>query len=284
MAKYQRIKRKIRSVKNTRQITKAMQLVAGSKLRRARERLEAVRRYQNKLHEILRCTAGFQRESTHPLLQGRAVQKRGLVVLASTRGLCGAYNANLFRLAQSWIDEEEVPVEVIAIGRRTTDYFRQHGRQLLEHYPQPADSLHPMDLRPIAQRILQAYYSGEVDSVHLVYARFRSALVNIPTVVQLAPVEIRAEDQETNVDLIVEPQPRILLEHLLPRVVEIELMAYLAESFASEHGARMVAMQNATKAAGELIDWLTLQFNRARQASITQEILEVVAGAEALEA
>jgi F-type H+-transporting ATPase subunit gamma len=284
MAKYHHIKRKIRTVKNTRQITKAMQLVAGSKLRRARERLEAVRRYQNKLHEIMQYTAAFQKSISHPLSEGRPVRTRGLVVLASSRGLCGAYNSNLLRLAQHWIDTGKTPVQVISIGRRTRDYFVRQGQPPLESFPQPDEALETEELRPIAKRILHAYLSGEVDSVHLVYARFRSALVNIPTVVQLVPVDFQASSSEVPVDLIVEPPPECLLQRLLPRVIEIELMGYLAESLASEHGARMVAMQNATSNAAELIDLLTLRFNRARQASITQEILEVVSGAQALEA
>ena len=285
MAKYLSIKRKIRSVKSTRQITKAMELVAGSRLRRAQQRLEATRPYQSKLHEIIDSLAGFQGEIFHPLLEGREVKTRGLIVLASDRGLCGAYNTNLFRATQKWIKSEKKPVKVITVGRRARDYFRRQNANIMESFEQPGQELELYEIRPIANRILDSYYAGEIDSMHLVYAKFRSALVNIPTVTQLVPIkppESGAGSAGSSGDVIFEPEPKVMLSHLLPRVVMMELVGYLAESFTSEQGARMVAMQNATKNADEMIDWLTLQFNRARQTSITQEILEVVSGANAL--
>jgi len=282
MAKYHHIKRKLKRIKNTKKITKAMELVAGSKLRRAQERLERIRRYQQKLQEMVQFASGSMDELSHPLVQGRPVKTRGLVVAGADRGLCGAYNSSLLRLAQKWIEEGDIPVKVIVIGRRPRDYFRRQNLDLMEYYPQPAEELSLETVRPIGNRILQAYFEQEVDSIHLVYARFRSALINIPTLVQLVPVERKEAEEGTSGDLIFEPDPQLMFEHLLPRVITTELIGYLAESMTSEHGARMVAMQNATKNAEELIDWLTLQFNRARQTSITQDILEVVGGAEAL--
>ena len=289
------LKRRIRSVKNTRKITKAMELVASARLRRAQARIEGMRPYANTMRELI---AGVGRASTSvrglPLLDHREdVQAVAIVPLTGDRGLAGAFNAQILRrsfaLARSLRDEGK-QVRWIAVGKKGRSTLSFRGMALSGEYTGFTDRPAYADAQAIAHRIAELYTEGEVDRVVLVYNHFVSPLVQTATEQDVLPIsrdilETDEEERRDDVmrgDFIFEPEPEEILARLLPVYLETQVYRALLESSASEQGARMTAMRNATKNAGELIDGLTLRMNRARQAEITQEILEVVAGAEAL--
>jgi len=289
------LKRRIRSVKNTRKITKAMELVASARLRRAQARIEGMRPYANTMRELI---AGVGRASTSvrglPLLDHREdVQAVAIVPLTGDRGLAGAFNAQILRrsfaLARSLRDEGK-QVRWIAVGKKGRSTLSFRGVSLSGEYTGFTDRPAYADAQAIAHRIAELYTEGEVDRVVLVYNHFVSPLVQTATEQDVLPIsrdilETDEEERRDDVmrgDFIFEPEPEEILARLLPVYLETQVYRALLESSASEQGARMTAMRNATKNAGELIDGLTLRMNRARQAEITQEILEVVAGAEAL--
>jgi F-type H+-transporting ATPase subunit gamma len=296
VASVQDIKRRIRSVRNTRKITRAMELVAAAHLRRAQARIEALRPYADRMLELMIGTA---RASTSvrglPLLQRRDVRKVAIVPLTGDRGLAGAFNANVLRHSfalQRRLREEGKEVVWLVSGKkgRSTLTFRRYPviQAWTGHTDRPAYA----DAEAIAHRLSELYAAEEVDRVVVVYNHFESALVQRVVEHDVLPIpeEVLAgrEDAEREEaifgDFIYEPEPEEILARLLPFYLETELFRALLESAASEQGARMTAMRNASKNAGELIDSLTLAMNRARQAEITQEILEVVAGADALTA
>lgn len=289
------LKRRIRSVKNTRKITKAMELVASARLRRAQARIEGMRPYANTMRELI---AGVGRAATSvrglPLLEQREdVQAVAIVPLTGDRGLAGAFNAQILRrsfaLARSLRDEGK-QVRWIAVGKKGRSTLTFRGLSLAGEYTGFTDRPAYADAQAIAHRIAELYTGGEVDRVVLVYNHFVSPLVQTATEQDVLPIsrdilETDEEERRDDVmrgDFIFEPEPEEILARLLPVYLETQVYRALLESSASEQGARMTAMRNATKNAGELIDGLTLRMNRARQAEITQEILEVVAGAEAL--
>lgn len=281
-------KRRIRSVQNTQQITKAMKMVAAAKLRRAQENAENSRPYTETLQGTLARLSGVAYDVRHPLLDKREeVRKVGYVVVTSDRGLCGAYNANIIRTANVTIaeDERNVQTGIIAVGRKARDFFRKRGGVDAE-FINLGDNVSYADAREIAQYVMNAYENGELDEVNLVYARFVNALRQVPTLVKLLPLETPQEDEEQEsgrvVDYIYEPSAEDILLTLLPKYVGSEIYHAMLEGKASEHGARMTAMGNATENAGEIIDALTLEMNKVRQAAITDEILDIVGGAEAL--
>jgi F-type H+-transporting ATPase subunit gamma len=295
MASVQDIKRRIRSVTNTRKITRAMELVAAAKLRRAQARIEAMRPYADTMRELI---AGVGRAATSvrglPLLQQREdVGTFAIVPLTGDRGLAGAFNAQILRRAfalERDLRGEGKEVRWVAVGKkgRSTLAFRRYelSGEYLGFTDQPAYS----DAQAIAHRVAELFVEGEVDRVVLVYNRFESALSQKVTEQEILPIAadiLETDEQERAADalrgdFIFEPEPEQILERLLPVYVETQVYRALLESTASEQGARMTAMRNASKNAEELIDRLTLDMNRARQAEITQEILEVVGGAEAL--
>jgi F-type H+-transporting ATPase subunit gamma len=281
-------KRRIRSVQNTQQITKAMKMVAAAKLRRAQENAENSRPYTETLQGTLARLAGVAYDVRHPLLEKREeIRKVGYVIVTSDRGLCGAYNANIIRAANVSIAEDERNLEtgIIAVGRKARDFFRKRGGVDAE-FINLGDNVSYADAREIAQYVMNAYENGELDEVYLVYARFVNALRQVPTLVKLLPLETPQEDEEQKsgrvVDYIYEPSAEDILLTLLPKYVGSEIYHAMLEGKASEHGARMTAMGNATENAGEIIDALTLEMNKVRQAAITDEILDIVGGAEAL--
>jgi F-type H+-transporting ATPase subunit gamma len=296
MATVQDLKRRIRSIRNTRKITKAMELVASARLRRAQARIEAMRPYADRMTELMIGTA---RASTSlqglALLQRREVQKAAIVPLTGDRGLAGAFNAQVLRHAfalERQLAGEGVETRWLVAGKkgRSTLTFRRYE---IEHsWIGFSDRPSYHDAQAIARRAAEFYESGEVDRVVIVYNHFVSPLVQQVVEQDLLPIPEQVleagEEEEQRAallgDFIYEPEPEQILERLLPVYVETELYRALLESAASEQGARMTAMRNASKNAGELIDSLTLAMNRARQAEITQEILEVVAGADALTA
>jgi F-type H+-transporting ATPase subunit gamma len=295
MASTQDIRRRIRSVRNTAKITRAMELVAAAKLRRAQERIEAMRPYADRMLELM---AGTARASSSvrglPLLQQREREEKvALVPLTGDRGLAGAFNSQILRRAlalQRTLQAEGKEVRWVSVGRRGTGSLRFRRLELSGEFTGFTDQPRYADAQAIAHRLAELYTGEEVDRVVVVYNAFESALVQRVTVRDVLPLsadlletdeEERREDALRG-DFIFEPEPEEILARLLPVYLETELYRALLESAASEHGARMTAMRNASKNAGELIDSLTLAMNRARQAEITQEILEVVAGADAL--
>ena len=295
MASVQDIKRRIRSVRNTRKITRAMELVAAAKLRRAQSRIESMRPYADTMRELI---AGVGRSASSvrslPLLQQRdEVDTVLLVPLTGDRGLAGAFNAQVLRRAfalERQLQAEGTTVRWLGVGKKGRSTLTFRHRELAGDYVGFTDRPAYADAQAIAHRLSELFTTGEVDRVVLVYNTFVSALTQRVTEQDVLPIaaevletdEDERRDDVMRGDFIFEPEPEEILARLLPVYVETQVYRALLESTASEQGARMTAMRNASKNAGELIDRLTLQMNRARQAEITQEILEVVAGAEAL--
>jgi F-type H+-transporting ATPase subunit gamma len=295
VATVQDIKRRVRSVRNTRKITRALELVAASKLKKAQTRIEEMRPYADRMLELM---AGTARASTSvrglPLLQKHERDDRvAIVPLTGDRGLAGAFNSQILRRAlalERQLRGEGKQVLWVGVGRRGVGSLRFRRFDLAGEFTGFTDDPRYAHAQAIAHRVAELYTEDEVDSVVVVYNHFQTALVQTVTVQDLLPLsedlletgdEEREEDAQRG-DFIFEPEPEQILERLLPVYLETELYRALLESAASEHGARMTAMRNASKNAGDLIDDLTLAMNRARQAEITQEILEVVAGADAL--
>jgi F-type H+-transporting ATPase subunit gamma len=294
MASVQDIRRRIRSVGNTRKITRAMELVAAAKLRRAQTRIEAMRPYAERMQELM---VGVARASTSlrglPLLQRRDVRKAAILPLTGDRGLAGAFNAQILREAfavERRQRAEGVDPRWLVAGKKGASTLRFRRYDVEQAWTGFSDSPHYSDAQAIAHRISELYAEEEVDQVVVIYNHFESALTQRVVTQEVLPIPeslLEGEDEHEQTlfgDFIYEPEPEQILERLLPVYVETELYRALLESAASEQGARMTAMRNASKNAAELIDELTLQMNRARQAEITQEILEVVAGADALTA
>jgi F-type H+-transporting ATPase subunit gamma len=296
MATQQDIRRRIKSVQNTRKITRALELVAASKLRRAQARIEDMRPYADRMLELM---AGTARASTSvrglPLLQQRDVRTVAVVPIMGDRGLSGPFNSQVLRRALAvgrQLQSEGKQVRWVGVGRRGVGSLRFRRFELSGEFTGFTDDPRYRDAQAIAHKVIELYAEEEVDRVVVIYNRFESALTQRVTEQELLPLsealletdeEERREDALRG-DFIFEPEPEEILERLLPVYVETELYRALLESAASKHGAQMTAMRNASKNAGELIDNLTLAMNRARQAEITQEILEVVAGADALTA
>jgi F-type H+-transporting ATPase subunit gamma len=294
VASVQDIKRRVRSVQNTRKITRAMELVAAAKLRRAQTRIEAMRPYAERMQELM---VGVARASTSfrglPLLQRRDVRKAAILPLTGDRGLAGAFNAQILREAfavERRLLEESVEPHWIVAGKKGASTLRFRRYEVGQAWTGFSDSPGYADAQAIAHYIAELYAEQEVDRVVVIYNHFESALTQRVVAQEVLPIPeslLEGDDDHSQAllgDFIYEPEPEQILERLLPVYVETELYRALLESAASEQGARMTAMRNASKNAGELIDSLTLQMNRARQAEITQEILEVVAGADALTA
>jgi F-type H+-transporting ATPase subunit gamma len=284
MAKAQDIKRRIKSIGNTRQLTRAMKMVSAAKLRRAQQRIMAARPYSDRTLAILRSVASRANPELNPLLQTHGNDRVEVVVLTGDKGLCGAFNANIVRKAHDLVRElGRRDVRVTAIGRRGRDYFNRIGANVIGSW---ADVLRDVQFSlasEIADGLIERYTKRDVDEIYLAYNGFKSAIQAEVTVHRLLPIEPLAFGEETSPeDYIYEPAPQDLLASLLPHYVQQLVFRALLESVAAEHAARMTAMENATKNAGELIDSLTLTMNRVRQASITTEIIEVVSGAEAL--
>ncbi len=280
------INKRIRSVRSTQQITKAMKMVSAAKLRRAQDRLVSARPYSRKLSELLQRLAESG-DAGHPYLERRAVQRRLVVVVTSDKGLCGAYNMNVMRVAQRAADAsiaEGRPCAVYAIGRKARDYFRKRGYDVVAAHDDFAASASDDKARRVADAVVKMFTDGEADEVLLAYAAFVSTLTQRPALDTLLPVAPPKADagKVAAVDYIWEPGRDALFAALLPQYLRNRVYITLCEAFASEHGARMTSMSAATENAGELIEALTLKRNRERQAAITQEISEIVGGANAL--
>jgi F-type H+-transporting ATPase subunit gamma len=286
MAKTRDLKRRIRSIRNTMQLTRAMKMVSAAKLRRSQERIFAARPYARQLDAVLQSLASRANPELHPLLQVRPEQRIELIVVTSDRGLCGSFNTNIVKTAVGFLRERESrALELQAVGRKGRDFFRRRPWPIRREW---ADVLRNVEFAlaaEIGQDVVVRYTAGEVDAVHLVYNEFKSAVAQRPVVERLLPIsrtEVVEGPKTTIEDYIYEPDPQSLFLRLLPHHVNMQIYRALLESQAAEHAARMAAMSAATTNAGDLIDQLTLRMNRMRQASITTEIIEVVSGAEAL--
>jgi F-type H+-transporting ATPase subunit gamma len=280
------IRRRIRSVKNTEQITKAMKMVSAAKLRRAQDRVVNARPYGAMMRKILgnvaAAVAAGESAGSNPLLAQRPEQRVLLVLVTSDKGLAGAFNTNLIKAAQRFIAERPgVPVRMVLIGRKGRDFFRKRGAHVVSEHLNMAAKLVYADVAAIAGKAMELYRNEEIDAVYLIYNEFKSVVAQTLLTSRVLPIQM--PQQVSPVDYIFEQPPMEMLHGLLPRYVEMEFYRALAESTAAEHAARMTAMEAATSNAGEMIEKLTLYMNRVRQASITKEIIEVVSGAAAAE-
>lgn len=286
MATLRDIRRRIRSVQSTQKITRAMKLVAAAKLRRAQERILEARPYAFRMAELVGSLARALGEDKHPLLARRAGGRQLFVVVTADKGLCGAFNANVLRRSiEALRVSGEGGASLIAVGRKARDFYRRRPWKIRAERIGLLDRLTFAQARELAADLLRAYLEDEVDEVWLVFNEFRSVAVQRIVVQRLLPIEppgMRGDTEPSGVEYLYEPDPITILAALLPRHVEVQLYRALLESAAAEHGARMTAMEAATKNAQEMIELLTIQYNKARQERITKELLDIVGGAEAL--
>lgn len=292
MANLKDIKKRITSVKNTRQITRAMKMVSAAKLRRAQDNVVAARPYAYRIYSLLLSLA--QEEGvTHPLLVKREEKKSLLLVLAGDRGLCGSFNASIFKATEAFIKEKTeqgIELRLECIGKKANDYFSK--RTKVQEYHQGLLTTPRYDsVIPLADSVLKEYREEELDAVYLVYNEFKSAIQQKVTVERLIPVStdvpesvsnLMSEGKKALIGYKFEPERDKILDEVVPRHFRMQLFRAVLESVASEHGARMSAMENATTNASEMIEKLTLEYNKARQASITTELMEIIGGVEAM--
>ncbi len=279
------IRRRIRSVKNTQQITRAMKMVAAARLRRAQDRIVAARPYSAALKQVLASVASRVSEKDHPLLQTREEKKVLLLVVTGDKGLAGAFNTNVLKVTQNTIQERGwTDLQLIPIGRKANDFFK---RRAIPTRHQAVNIFQALSLehgRELADIITDDFITGKIDAVYVIFNEFRSVISQVVTVEKILPLERPPEDPAAPaIEYLYEPEPEKILSELLPRHIEFQIYRTLLDSAAAEHGARMTAMDAATRNAGELIESLTLSYNRIRQASITREIIEIVSGAQALD-
>ena len=278
------IRRRIRSVKNTQQLTKAMKTVSAAKLRRAQERVMSARPYAEQLKRVLGNLTASVENVSHPLLEVRPEEKILFIVVTADRGLCGAFNSNINRTAQNFIREhKDQKIQLTTVGRKGRDFFRRRGVPIAFEFVNIFSRLDYGNAKDIAEVVIKAYTEAEVDAVYIVYNEFKSVIQQRVVVEKVLPLSRGELNQtEPQPDYIFEQPPQEIFNRLLPRYVEIQIFRALLESAASEHGARMASMDTASRNAGDMIDMLTLNMNRIRQAAITREIIEVVSGAGAL--
>ena len=285
MAKTQDLKRRIRSVRNTMQLTKAMKMVSAAKLRRAQERIMNARPYAQQTLAVLQSLALRAEADAHPLLQARVGKKAHIILVAGDKGLCGAFNSHIIRTAEEYVREnlEGQEISITAVGKKSLQYFERRDWEIKHSCVDIFRNVQFTHAEEIATAAIERFLSGEVDRIYVVYNEFKSAIQARPIVQPLLPIQrIELAEGDTAEDYIYEPSADALLKALLPHYVRHLIFQALLESAGAEHAARMTAMDSATNNASELIDSLTLTMNRVRQASITTEIIEVVSGAEAL--
>jgi F-type H+-transporting ATPase subunit gamma len=292
MASTREIRRRIRSVKNIAQITRAQQMVASSKMRRAQERVLAARPYSEQLQTLLaRLASQTEGDADLPLMQSRPVKRAGIVLMTPDRGLAGALSSNVNRRAaqlavelRRTANDSDLPISFIAVGRKGRDFLVRTRQNLIAEFTRLGDQPSPADVRAIAKAVTDSYIAAEVDQVMLVYPRYVSAVTQTPTVLQLLPAKPPAMGEATGPapQYIFEPDAETIFAELLPRYVETLIFQPLLETVASFYAAQMVAMRNATDNASDLLEDLTLTYNKARQSAITTQILEIVAGSGTL--
>ena len=285
MANLKSIKKRIVSVKNTRQITAAMKMVSAAKLRRAQENVVAARPYAGKLAEVLERLAQSQESDASPLMVKRDGGRALLLVVTSDRGLCGGFNANLSKAAERFIKEragEFKELSLMTIGRKGYEFLRNR-HTVRKHHGNIFSTLSYQTAALIAAEVIEGYLAEEYDEVYVIYNAFKSVMTQDITLEQLLPVTPKpGQSEEQTVQYIYEPSKPALLDELLPKHIEVQIFKSLLESLASEHGARMTAMDSASKNATEMIGKLTLIYNRARQAAITTELMEIISGSESI--
>ncbi|AKF84060.1 ATP synthase F1 subcomplex gamma subunit [Myxococcus fulvus] len=292
MASLRDIRKRIRSVKNTRQITKAMKMVSAAKLRKAQDAILAARPYASMLDQIISDLAARSGDNdlSHPLLVARPVKRVELLTLTSDRGLAGGFNSNVTRRANRFLYENSglERIQLSTVGRKGNDFFRNRNQNIRKDFGGLYQRLNYRAAADVAEELVASFLNGEVDAVHIVYNEFISAINQKVVVTQLLPLQTLgasaapSEGAAAMVDFKYEPDRQAVLDRLVPQAVNIKVYRALLESVASEHGARMSAMENATSNASDMISSLTLTYNRTRQAVITKELMEIVSGAEAL--
>jgi len=286
MASLKSIKKRIVSVKNTRQITKAMKMVSAAKLRRAQEAVVAARPYAGKMAEVLQSLAGNLEGDLHPLLEKREAKNLLLIVVTSDRGLCGGFNSNLCKAGERFIKEKKAEFEqvtLMTVGRKGFEALKNR-HTVLKNFPNVLSKPNYATAAMLAGEVIEGYLAEEFDQVILLFNAFRTVMSQDITFQQLLPVvpEEKTVADETPVEYIYEPSVGALLAEILPKNIEVQIFKAILESVASEHGARMTAMDSASKNANEMIGKLSLQYNRARQAAITTELMEIISGAESI--
>lgn len=286
MAITKEIRVKIGSVKNTQKITRAMEMVAASKMRKAQERMAVCRPYAKKMRQVISHVASSHAEYHHPYLQVREVKRAGFIVVTSDRGLCGALNSNLLKTAIHEMKDfhaRNIDIDLCLIGSKAENFFKRVGGNIVAYADHLGDAPKLEDLIGIVKTMLDAYDAGTLDNLYVVYNEFINTMSQRPRVLQLLPIVPSEEKQMKHYwDYIYEPDAKYLLTEVLRRYIESQVYQAVVENLASEQAARMVAMKNATENAGELITSLQLAYNKARQAAITQELSEIVSGASAV--
>jgi F-type H+-transporting ATPase subunit gamma len=284
MASLKIIRKRIASVKNTQKITKAMKMVSAAKLRRAQDAATAARGYADKLTALLQNVAARVEDRSHPLLQERAeVRSIHVLLVTGDRGLCGGYNSNLIRKMETVLQEHgRDKVKLTVVGRRGFDYFKKRNVTIADKHINLFGGPSPDLARSIGEQLAREFAEGRTDAVYVLYSHFKSAITQVPTVRQLLPIAAETGGDDNLLDYIYEPDASTLLDRLLRQYINVLIHRAFLEAAASEHGARMAAMDSATNNAADMIGRLTLDMNRARQAAITKELMEIVSGAEAL--
>lgn len=292
MANLKEVRGRISSIVSTEQITKAMKMVSAARFRRATEAIVRMRPYADKLREILGNLSASLEDNSSVFAQEREVRNVLVLVITSNRGLAGSFNMNAIKAANNLIASEYAQLKktenlhIMAVGKKGQDYFLKHRYQVVGDYNDLFNDLTFLNASAIAEELMEGYVDGKYDKVVMIYNQFKNAAVQVITTEQLLPIspvrDAQAETKTHKVDYILEPSQRAIVEELIPKSVKMQFYKALLDSHASEHGARMTAMDKATENAGELLRTLRLQYNRARQAAITNEILEIVSGANAL--
>jgi F-type H+-transporting ATPase subunit gamma len=284
MATQSDVKRKINSIKSTQTITRTMRMISASKLRRAQEELEKVKAYSVRMEDLLKRLAGHLPENAHPLLSGREETKKVLLFpIASDRGLSGAFNMNVASTVERFVQENRAKYDKIGVylvGRKIRDYFKRRRIETTKEWTD-LKTIGPEVAAEMASDLNELYLSGEFDKVYLIYTHFHSAINHEVIFEEFLP--LKTENAEESVDYLFEPDMQSIVDRLVPRYVLTKIFFALVESQTSEHAARMAAMENATKSCGDMIEHLTLVYNKTRQQSITNEMLDIVGGAEALQ-
>ncbi|MDO5708303.1 MAG: ATP synthase F1 subunit gamma [Andreesenia angusta] len=289
MAQMGDIKRRIKSVNSTMQITNAMYLVSSAKVRKAREKVDQTRPYTEAIIESIKRILSTTKGISHPFLEKREVKKTAYIILSSDRGLAGGFNANLMKAAEEDLkDRNKDDITILSYGAKARDYFERRGYDIEFCVTGITEDPDYVDARRAGDMLIKKYKEGEIDEVKLVYTKFYSVISQEPEVIQLLPAEMEVEEEVENEDdkkdltlTEYDPSPEVVLDYLIPKYINGAIYGALIESSASQQGARMTAMESATNNARDMIDSLGLLYNRARQASITQEITEIVAGADA---
>jgi F-type H+-transporting ATPase subunit gamma len=286
MANLRDIQKRIKSIKNTQQITKAMKMVAAAKLRKAQEQITEARPYAEKMSEIISSLAFRTKAGSHPLLEKRKPQKSTILVLTSDRGLCGGFNSNILKKVEQHLKEKKKKnkeTSIIALSKRANDYFKKRDVKILEHYEGILNDTSYQSALIISEEIIKKFLNEELDEVYVAYTQFRTAISYNPVLERVLPfIPKPVKEGELPVEYIFEPSVGEILSELLEKHIVTQVLRAMLASVASEHGARMTAMDAATNNASDMIKSLTLVYNRARQATITTELVEIVSGAEAL--